>query len=99
MDGIHSMQGNQLRGIQQVFAVCMVKYGRTVGKIMVKGVDANLEQVNAGMAWQYKNIRRNSLWMIAMTHCKIDHSSDNYGRTNESLFIHDSLLVLLCHKI
>lgn len=30
------------------------KYGRTVGKILVDGVDANLEQVKAGMAWHYK---------------------------------------------
>ena len=30
------------------------KYGRTVGKIIVNGVDANLEQVKAGMAWHYK---------------------------------------------
>lgn len=30
------------------------KYGRTVGNVMVHGVDANLEQVKAGMAWHYK---------------------------------------------
>lgn len=30
------------------------KFGRTVGKIVVDGVDANLEQVKAGMAWHYK---------------------------------------------
>lgn len=30
------------------------KYGRTVGKILVAGIDANLEQVKAGMAWHYK---------------------------------------------
>ena len=30
------------------------KYGRTLGKIIVNGVDANLEQVKAGMAWHYK---------------------------------------------
>ncbi len=30
------------------------KYGRFVGKIMVNGVDANLEQIKAGFAWQYK---------------------------------------------
>lgn len=30
------------------------KYGRTVGKIVVGGVDANLEQIKAGMAWHYK---------------------------------------------
>lgn len=30
------------------------KYGRTLGKIIVNGVDANLKQVKAGMAWHYK---------------------------------------------
>jgi micrococcal nuclease len=30
------------------------KYGRTVGKILVNGFDANLEQVRAGFAWHYK---------------------------------------------
>ena len=30
------------------------RYGRTLGKILVDGVDANLEQVKAGLAWHYK---------------------------------------------
>jgi endonuclease YncB( thermonuclease family) len=30
------------------------KYGRNVGKILVNGFDANLEQVRAGFAWHYK---------------------------------------------
>lgn len=34
------------------------KYGRTVGKIIVDGVDANLEQVKSGMAWFYKQYER-----------------------------------------
>ena len=34
------------------------KYGRTVGKITVDGVDANLEQVKAGLAWHYKRYQR-----------------------------------------
>jgi endonuclease YncB( thermonuclease family) len=29
-------------------------YGRTVGKILVAGTDANLAQIQAGMAWHYK---------------------------------------------
>lgn len=29
-------------------------YGRYVGKILVRGVDANLEQIKAGFAWHYK---------------------------------------------
>lgn len=34
------------------------RYGRTVGKIIINGVDANLEQVKAGMAWHYKQYQR-----------------------------------------
>lgn len=34
------------------------KYGRTVGKILVDGVDANLEQVKTGMAWHYKKYQK-----------------------------------------
>lgn len=34
------------------------KYGRTVGRISVGGIDVNLEQVKAGMAWHYKAYER-----------------------------------------
>lgn len=30
------------------------KYGRIVGKVLVNGMDANLQQVRSGMAWHYK---------------------------------------------
>jgi endonuclease YncB( thermonuclease family) len=31
------------------------RYGRTVGKVVVNGKDANLEQVRTGMAWWYRD--------------------------------------------
>lgn len=34
------------------------RYGRLVGKIIVNGRDANLAQIHAGMAWQYKVYQR-----------------------------------------
>lgn len=34
------------------------RYGRTVGKVMVNGVDVNLVQVKAGMAWWYEKYRK-----------------------------------------
>ncbi len=34
------------------------RYGREVGKILVGGVDANLEQVTRGFAWHYKAYER-----------------------------------------
>lgn len=34
------------------------RYGRLVGKIMVSGMDANLGQIRAGMAWHYKQYEK-----------------------------------------
>lgn len=34
------------------------RYGRTVGKVMLDGADANLEQIKAGMAWWYEKYRK-----------------------------------------
>lgn len=34
------------------------KYGRTIGKVIVNGQDANLRQVQAGLAWHYKQYEK-----------------------------------------
>lgn len=34
------------------------RYGREVGKVLVDGLDANLEQIRRGMAWHYKAYER-----------------------------------------
>ena len=34
------------------------RYGREVGKVLVDGVDANLEQLKRGLAWHYKAYQR-----------------------------------------
>lgn len=34
------------------------RYGRSVGKVIVEGIDANLAQVEAGFAWHYKAYER-----------------------------------------
>jgi endonuclease YncB( thermonuclease family) len=34
------------------------RYGRKIGKVLVDGQDANLEQVKRGMAWHYKVYER-----------------------------------------
>lgn len=31
------------------------RYGRQIGKVIVNGADANLEQLKAGMAWVYRD--------------------------------------------
>lgn len=36
----------------------MDRYGRTVGKVIVDGVNANLKMVEAGLAWHYKQYAR-----------------------------------------
>jgi len=34
------------------------RYGRLVGKVLINGLDANLAQIQAGMAWHYKQYQR-----------------------------------------
>jgi endonuclease YncB( thermonuclease family) len=34
------------------------RYGRAIGKVLVDGNDANLEQVRRGLAWHYKTYER-----------------------------------------
>ena len=34
------------------------RYGRTIGKITVDGIDANLQQIRAGLAWHYKQYEK-----------------------------------------
>lgn len=34
------------------------RYSRTVGKVLVNGKDANLEQIKVGMAWWYEKYRK-----------------------------------------
>jgi endonuclease YncB( thermonuclease family) len=34
-------------------------YGRIIGKVMVNGMDANLAQIQGGMAWHYKRYMTN----------------------------------------
>ena len=34
------------------------RYGRKVGKVLLAGLDCNLEQVKRGLAWHYKQYQR-----------------------------------------
>lgn len=34
------------------------KYGRKVGKVLLAGLDCNLEQVKRGLAWHYKQYQQ-----------------------------------------
>lgn len=37
------------------------RYGREIGKVVVNGLDANLEQVKSGMAWWYAHFAKEQL--------------------------------------
>lgn len=41
------------------------RYKRTVGKVLVSGVDANLRQVQSGMAWVYRQYAKDQAYYAA----------------------------------
>lgn len=45
--------------------VAIDRYKRTVGKVIVDGVDVNLRQVNAGMAWVYRQYAKDQAYYTA----------------------------------
>ncbi|MDP1635997.1 MAG: thermonuclease family protein [Gallionellaceae bacterium] len=51
------------------------RYGRIVGKILVNGVDANLEQVRAGMAWHYKQYAKEQIAEDRETYARAEEQS------------------------
>jgi len=46
------------------------KYGRTVGKVLVGGQDANLAQVKTGMAWAYRQYLHDQAYIDAEAQAK-----------------------------
>ena len=53
------------------------RYGREVGKILIDGKDANLEQVQRGMAWHYKAYEREQ----SANDLKLYDDAENEART------------------
>jgi endonuclease YncB( thermonuclease family) len=47
------------------------RYGRTVGTVIHKGNDINLEQVRQGMAWVYRKYSRDSKYLEAESEARI----------------------------
>jgi endonuclease YncB( thermonuclease family) len=47
------------------------KYGREVGKVLVNGTDANLEQVKSGMAWVYRQYAHDQAYFDAEASAKV----------------------------
>ena len=56
------------------------RYGRTIGKVLVNGTDANLEQIKAGMAWWYEKYRKEQSpddqrsYRAAEQHARMQHT-------------------------
>lgn len=51
------------------------KYGRTVGKVIVNGIDANLEQVKHGFAWHYKEYAKEQTAIDRDSYAKAENNA------------------------
>lgn len=51
------------------------RYGRELGKVVVGGRDANLEQVRAGMAWHYKKYERTQPTIDAQVYAEAENEA------------------------
>ena len=72
LSGIDAPEMNQNWGLRSKQAMCSCadglaatveankkdKYGRLVGKVIVKGIDCNLRQIQLGLAWHYKKYEK-----------------------------------------
>jgi endonuclease YncB( thermonuclease family) len=56
------------------------RYGRIVGKVVVSGQDANLEQVRRGMAWHYKKYEREQEPSDRVTYAETEFGARNARR-------------------
>ena len=53
------------------------KYGRTVGKVMIGGRDANLDQVRSGFAWHYKEYQKEQSASDRLAYANAETSARN----------------------
>ncbi len=56
------------------------RYGRTLGKIIVDGVDANLAQIKGGMAWHYKQYQRDQSLADRATYAQAEEDARSAKR-------------------
>lgn len=54
------------------------RYGRTLGKVLVNGQDANLQQVQAGYAWHYKYYQSDQSTADRMTYSMAELSARSH---------------------
>lgn len=55
------------------------RYGRTVGKIVLGGVDICLEQVKRSMAWHYKQYQKDQPAQDRVTYAEFENLARNNG--------------------
>lgn len=55
------------------------RYGRTVGKVIINGLDANLEQIKRGMAWFYSKCQNELVLDDRLSYLRA-HESAQAGR-------------------
>ena len=53
------------------------RYGRTVGKVMISGKDANLDQVCSGFAWHYKEYQKEQSASDRLAYANAETSARN----------------------
>lgn len=51
------------------------RYGRNVGKVLLDGLDANLAQIEAGLAWHYKAYQREQSVVDRQTYDKAEETA------------------------
>lgn len=56
------------------------RYGRAVGKVLVDGEDANLEQVKSGFAWHFKEYQREQSAEDRSRYASAEDSAKSSGR-------------------
>ncbi len=61
-------------------------YGRSVGTVLVEGVDVNLEQIKRGMAWHYKAYVREQPYTDRLTYAEAEEAAQRarLGLWNEA---------------
>jgi len=53
------------------------RYGRIVGKVLINGVDANLEQVKRGLAWWYKKYQKEQIHQDRLDYLHAQEYAEN----------------------
>ena len=56
------------------------RYGRELGKVLVGGLDVNLEQIRRGMAWHYKAYQRDQSAADRQTYADAGHEAEDQRR-------------------